>query len=513
MRDAVGLVVELLRRKLVEVRQDGVLDDLRVQGGHAVDGVREDDGEVGHANLAVPQDGGVTQHVGPVGGHAGEVLAVAAVNLLHEHVQARQQGTEGVDGPLLQCLGHDRVVGVRDGLLRDLEGKVEVNALLVNQQAHELRAAHGGVGVVGVHAHVVAQVLPVVTKLALVGAQDGLQASRDEQVLLLQAQNAAVLAGVVGVQNGGDGLRVGAELEGAGVVAVVEGVEVEVVVLGLRPPQAQAVDLVLAVANDRHVVRDGLDELAALLGEPEAAILLVAHHVAAKLHHHGGLVLASLPGEAVLQPVVRQLHLAAALNALAEEAVAVAHAVAVTGNAHLGHGIHEARGKAAQATVAKAGVGLLARKLLQGAAKVLQRLLNNVAHAKVQQVVLQQGANQELQGEVVNLLLALLVRLVLHDTRLGRDERRQNVVALLIGELAEVLAEAGLAQLQVLLGEVLLALKDVSLHMDPSLEAYPSARDGTLLLFRRSIRRLISNGLGHFLYACSTFLCRCGLSC
>ena len=131
----------------------------------------------------------------------GETLAIAAVNLFDEHVQARHESAEGVDGPLLQRLRHDRVVGVGDGLLDDLEGKVKVDAALVHQQAHEFGTTHGGVRVVGVDGHVIAKVLPVRAKVALVRGEDGLQPSGDKQVLLLEAQNLAVLAGVVGIQD------------------------------------------------------------------------------------------------------------------------------------------------------------------------------------------------------------------------------------------------------------------------------------------------------------------------
>ena len=257
------------------------------------------------------------------------------------------------------------MVGEGDGLLGNLVGEVEVHALLVNEDAHELGAAHGGVRVVGVDADVLAEVLPVGAELALVGAQDRLQAGGDEEVLLLEAQHAAVLAGVVGVEDRGDGLDVGAELVGTGVIAGVEGVEVKVLGVGLGRPQAQLVHDLAAVTDDGHVIRHGADDLAALLGEPELAVLLVAHDLPAKADEHGAAVLAGLPGEAVGEPVVRALDLTAALDVLAEEAVAVAHAVAVAGNALVRHGVEEARGKTAEAAVAETRVDLLAAELLE----------------------------------------------------------------------------------------------------------------------------------------------------
>ena len=466
VRDAVRLVVELLGRQLVEVVQRRRLEDAGVQCGDAVDGVREDDGEVRHANLAVPQDGGVPELLLPVGVRVGEALAIAAVDLLDEHVGAGQQVAERADGPLLQRLGHDRVVGVRDGLLRDLEREVEVDAVLVHQKPHELGAAHGGVGVVRVDGDVLAEVLPVfVSVLLLVVAQDRLQARGDEQVLLLQPEQAAVLAGVVRVQDLRDGLDVGAKLHGLGVIAGVERVEVEVLLGGLGAPQAQVVDLLSAVADDGHVVRDGLHELAALLREPVAAVLLVAHDLAAKADEDGALVPAGLPRESVLKPVVHLLDLAAALDGLPEQAVAIAHAVAVAVDAERRHRVEEARGQAAEAAVAKAGVALAALDVVEPHAEVLARGLHDVADAKVQQVVVKQGTKQKLDGEVVHGLLALVVcllqRVAPERLRLARDEACHGVVALLRAELLMGLGELALARQAVLPDEVVLVGKDL----------------------------------------------------
>ncbi len=345
--DAVGLVVELLGRERVEVLEDRALENVRVKVGHAVDGVRADDGQIGHAHLAVPEDGRAAQEVLPVLAVLREGIAVAAVDLVDVHVGARDQATEGLDGPLLQRLGHDRVVGVGDGLGDDLPSLVPLVALAVHEQTHELGAAHGGVGVVGVDGNVLGQLTQVITVLALERAQDGLESSGDEQVLLLEAQDAAVLAGVVGVEDRGDGLDVGAEAVGARVVAGVECVKVKVLVRGLGRPDAEVVDGLAAVTDDGHVVGHGADLLAALPAVPVVAVLLLmADDVTTKADRDGTLGLADLPGVGVLQPVVGLLDLAAVLDLLTEQAVAVAHAVAKALDALVGHGVKEAGGKA-----------------------------------------------------------------------------------------------------------------------------------------------------------------------
>ena len=47
---AIGLVLELLGVNLVEVLEDGVLDDVGVDGGHPVGGLAADDGHERHVD-------------------------------------------------------------------------------------------------------------------------------------------------------------------------------------------------------------------------------------------------------------------------------------------------------------------------------------------------------------------------------------------------------------------------------------------------------------------------------
>ena len=102
------------------------------------------------------------------------------------------------------------MVGVAHDLCHDVPGVIPLELLLVDEDAHELRTAHGGVRVVGVDGHKLRQQLPVLAVLLLKGVEQAVDAGRYKQVLLLQAQQTAVLAGVVGVEDGADGLGLGA---------------------------------------------------------------------------------------------------------------------------------------------------------------------------------------------------------------------------------------------------------------------------------------------------------------
>ena len=150
----------------------------------------------------------------------------------------------------------------------------------------------------------------------------------DEEVLLLQAQFAPGRRAVVRVQHPGDVLVFVLGAGGAGVVAGVEGAQVDVRRRG-RLPQPQRADLAVAVAGDHHVVGLGDD----LGGMAPVHLAVDVFDPAAETHRIGDLRAREFPGRAVRQPGVGVLHLAAVLDLLREHAVFVADAVAERGQA------------------------------------------------------------------------------------------------------------------------------------------------------------------------------------
>ena len=242
-------------------------------------------------------------------------------------------------------------------------------------------------GVVGVDGHVAGQLAPCLAVLALEGVEQGADAGGNEQVLLLESEQAPVLAGVVGIQDGGDRLGVGAVAIGAGVVSGVEGVEIEVVVDGLCAPAAQLVHGLPTVPDNRDIVGHGQDVFGALGGVIGSIAFLAGDDVSTEADAHGLVGALDLPGVTLGEPFVGHLDLAPIDDFLLEEAVAVAHAVAVAGDSLVGHRVEEARGEAAESAVAERRVGLLALDLVQIAAHLGDGVCHEVANAQVDQVV------------------------------------------------------------------------------------------------------------------------------
>ena len=274
-----------------------------------------------------------------------------------------------------------------------------------------------------------------------------------------------MLAGVVGVEDGADGLGLGALGVGQGIVAAVEGLKVKVLLDRLGSPDAQLVDSLAGIAHDGDVIRDGQDVLRVHRAVERAAVLLKALDAATKLDGHGLVLTADLPGIAMGEPLVGSLDLAAVDDLLLKQAVAVAHAVAVAGDALGCHGIQEACGKTAQTTVAQSRIGLLVLNDGQIEAHVVERLGDHVAHAKVEQIVVEQAADQKLDREVVHALFALGggagVALGGNGACLLGHELGQGVKAVEVAGGLDALAADAHDGIAIELGKLLLVVEDL----------------------------------------------------
>ena len=124
LSNTVGLIVELLGHHLIEILQLLLLQDLRVKLCHAVYRKAAHDGHISHAHLSVVDDGH-TVHLARVIGVSLLYLGhEAAVDFLHDLIDSGKQTGEQLDGPFLQGLSHNGVVGVSAGSGGDIPGLI-----------------------------------------------------------------------------------------------------------------------------------------------------------------------------------------------------------------------------------------------------------------------------------------------------------------------------------------------------------------------------------------------------
>ncbi len=261
--DPVGLVVELPGGHLVEVGHELLLDEFGVQGGHTVDAVAADNGEIGHADLALGLllDEGHASQAGLIAGPpAADLLEELAIDLVDDLQVAGQGDLEEVQGPAFEGLGQEGVVGVGDAFGGDAPGLLPLHADLVEQEAHQLGHGHGGVGVVELDGNAVGQAGVVALEVAHMAAEDVAQGAGDHEVFLQQAEFLPLADLVGGVEDLGEVLAEDLLFDRLDVVARVEDLHLE---LGGGPGgvETEGVDGLAVVAGDEHVERDADDSL------------------------------------------------------------------------------------------------------------------------------------------------------------------------------------------------------------------------------------------------------------
>ena len=157
----------------------------------------------------------------PVDARFEQHLGVDRVDDLHV---ARQQPLEQRHRPAFQRFGQQRVVGVGEGPLGDVPGLVEVDAVDVHQEPHQLGDGDRRMRVVQMDRRLVGQ-REQVAELAEMPLHDVLQRGGREEILLPQPQFLSSLVRIRRIKHARQRFRLVALAQRADVVAGVEGVE------------------------------------------------------------------------------------------------------------------------------------------------------------------------------------------------------------------------------------------------------------------------------------------------
>ncbi len=268
--------------------------------------------------------------------------------------------------------------------------------MLVDQQPHQFERRQCRVGIVEVHRVAQAQVVQR-TALAQVAGNDVLQRGADEQEFLLQAQLAAGLGAVVGVQHPVQQIRRQAVVAGRQVLAAAKGGEIDAA-LGAGTPLPQRGDTPRGMAGDDEIV--GLRDDA--LGWHPASAGAGVVDVAAEADHVTQLRARNLPRVAQAQPVVWLFDLAAVFDHLREHAVLVAHAIAERGQAQRRERIEKTSRQAPQPAIAQGRVGFAFEHITQRLMGGFQRQAQFGVEVQRLQRIAERPAHQEFHRHVVD---------------------------------------------------------------------------------------------------------------
>ena len=275
VRDAVGDAQEFVRLHHVVIAEGLFAQDIRVNLGNAVHRVRKRHAQIRHMHLPIAQHGHVANAFPLAGIHVPQAGAQALVHLLQNHVYARHQHAHHVFGPLFQCFGHHRVVGVGKRAVHDVLRALPREALFIQQNAHQLGDRHAGMRVVDVDGDFVREDVPIRAVGLFKIAHDVLHRGAGEEILLLEPQLLALVMVVFGIEHLGDHFAQLALFHGAHIIPAVERLHVDF--LGrFGRPGAQHVHHVGVVTQNGHIVGHG---------EDGGIILLLKAHPAALLPH------------------------------------------------------------------------------------------------------------------------------------------------------------------------------------------------------------------------------------
>ena len=369
-----------------------------MQLGHTVDMGAAIGGEICHAHGVTGIDGHVLD--GLVGNALGLKLGFElGVDLLDDFEVTRQQFADELGRPYFQGFRKQGVASVVEGLVGDGPSGVPIVAVLVHENAHELRNADDRVGVVELEGDLVRERGQIRLVLARIEDADGvMDGGGHEEILLLQTQCLALRGGIFRIQDLGDVLRFDLRLDGVKILGLVEGEQIELVV-ALGGPQAQSVHTAGGIARNHVVDRHGahgpgrLPYLLAVLLDDFAAEgnLLVT------------VVIDMAPRLLVGEPVVRSLDLLAGLvKLLLENAVLVLDAITECRYAQGSKGIDEAGGQTTQTAVAEARLVFGVDDILHGEAESFDGFVELFGQAGVEQRVAQLLAHQEFGGQVAD---------------------------------------------------------------------------------------------------------------
>jgi len=148
----------------------------------------------------------------------------------------------------------------------------------------------------------------------------------NEKILLLQPQLLSCRGGIVRIEHTRDRFSLLSLFQSFKVVALVERVKVELLVRN-RLPQSQVDSIESAVARNRIVKRSGHDRIPPFPDGNLLILVLLLPNFPVKPDDEVQVNPLYFPRIAMLQPVVWNFHLAAVVNDLSEDPVAVSDSI------------------------------------------------------------------------------------------------------------------------------------------------------------------------------------------
>ena len=380
-----------------------------MQRGNTVYGIACSDRQMGHFYLSVIDDRHLADLLLVARIFCFDLFHKAAVDLLDDLIDTRKQAAEQLDRPFLQCLCHDRMIGVSTGLCGYFPCLVPAKTFLIHEDTHKLCNRYGRMGIVQLEGCLLIELTDIAVVLFIL-CNSFLYTCGNEEILLFQTKLFTCVMLICRIEDLNDVLCQVFLLNGIHVITLVEGIQLEIHD-GLCIPYAKRIYHTVVVTNDGDIKGNGTNGLIVLLDEVVAVIFLIVFHthITAEFYFFGILRTAKLEGVAVFQPVIRYLYLITVLDLLFKHSVTITDTTAVSRIIQGCQRIQEAGCQTAQSTVSKSSIRLLILDDVQVKTKLIQSFFYLIVLGQVDQVVSHGTTHQELHGHVINVFRILFL--------------------------------------------------------------------------------------------------------
>lgn len=187
--NTVGLVLELAWVKCVEFAENSIFQELRMKSCDTVDSVRANDSEVSHSDFLWVSFFDQGHSLNFISVSWVLLLKFSQINMVDQVDELQvswQQFSNEVNGPLLESLWQDGMVGVRESVVNNIPCLFESKALLIEQDSEQLDGSNDWMGVVQLDLVQISESREsIVGVFGFVSSDDIVDRGRAEEVLLL----------------------------------------------------------------------------------------------------------------------------------------------------------------------------------------------------------------------------------------------------------------------------------------------------------------------------------------
>ena len=412
MGNTISLVIELIWIVLIEILQSAFLQNIGVQSCYAVNAKGANYSQTSHMNLAILNNGQLMNQILIPWILGTNLIEEATVNLVNNHVDTWQQILEQISIPLLQSLWQNGVVGVGYSVAGNIPSYIPIQTIIINKYPHQLSYCYCWMGIVNLDAYFVCKGANIIMGTHEM-TYNALYTSRYKEVLLNQTEALALIGAIIWIQELSNLIYLVAVLLTFLNLIIGKTCIIGEILICLSIPKTQGIYSAVLIANNRYIIRH-CSYLSVIIVNSTGGTIIVNMHIslAAKTNLYSLVRLTELPGKAIAQPVIWNLNLLAINNLLLKKAILIADTAAMSSQAQRSHGINEAGCQTAQAAITQTCIWLFLIKVMNIQIQILQHCFQGILQIQINHIGIQKTSQQELDGEIINLLLIVFLILL-----------------------------------------------------------------------------------------------------